>query len=394
MSQPAEIDLRRFVAALVRRKWFVAAVTMVAGLLGYALGVVKPREYEAETQVIVALPVLVANIDPNADLSPKLPDPKGLRDLAMSPDLLDQARRGSSGDSTPQWRAAAVGNTQVRLSVADTDPRRAANLVNAWARAFSGRLNSLYGMDESRMAGIEQQIAAAKSNWTEAGRQVVEFLPQSRVEALMAEHTGMTDGLIELRAKLRAGESLLSDAHTVLAMWADRDASERLPQGDVLMLLALQQRVADTGNAQNRQTTLQLPDTQYTIGAGRTALNQLIRARQAQEQDIVNSLPGREAATAALAAQLEVAQEKLVDLTERRDATFRAYQTMSHQLEETRISLAQNGPTARSTGLATPPATPTASRPKINAMLGAMLGFMLAVMFVIVREWWRVPAQP
>jgi len=96
---------------------------------------------------------------------------------------------------------------------------------------------------------------------------------------------------------------------------------------------------------------------------------------------------------AALAGQVEAAQEKHIDLADRRDTAQRAYQAVSRQIEEVRLLIALNGPTVRQAALAVAPRAASSPRPRINAVLGALLGFMLAVLYVVGREWWRGPAR-
>lgn len=382
----AESDLRDLLRAVVRSGGLILVVTILGGGAAYLVARWLPKKYTVVTQVAVTQPVVATDIDPSSSITPKLPDAKALQDLAGAADLIPALEAASDA----RWRVTAMGNAAVRLDLTDSNPEHAAALANAWAQSLAARLNGLFGIDPPRIAGLERELTLLESNAVAAGQAFVEFLPASRLDGLQAGYAGATNTLQELHAKMAKLDLLAGDARALLAGWAGREANERLPVGDALAVVTLQQRAA---GAQPVAQLPAVPADAYTVGSARSVVTYLIEAVTTQRKDVEATLPVWEEKVATLSGQVEAALQKQSELKRRHETAEQAYQSLARQLQEARLLVALNGPTARQPAAAVAPRVASSPRPKVNTVLGALLGFMLAVVFVAGRQWWRGPGQ-
>jgi uncharacterized protein involved in exopolysaccharide biosynthesis len=191
-----EIDLREIVLMLWKGKWWIIGVSLLLAVVVYGYSkLALPKQYEATALVVITRPSFSANLDPLIQTNPQLPDVKALADLALVDDLVlavYQAPEVASlieadlplSSLKGQLKASLVGTNQIRLTVTDTSPQRAATLANAWAEQLTMRLNALFGTDLANVTELQAQASQARLDWDSAEQARMEYMPQSQVDAL------------------------------------------------------------------------------------------------------------------------------------------------------------------------------------------------------------------
>lgn len=208
---PDEIDLRGVINALLAGKKLILVVTILAGFAAFGVSVVRPKQYEAVSQVAITQPVfmpvlstsiLLATNPPAVSVNPRLPDVKALKDLALADDLLFEVAgvtRVTKGTST--FDIVAPSSTQLRLSVTDTDPKRAADLANRWGEAIAHRLNDLIGVDDTDLTKLQTQLTDADATWQKLSQSIDEVARSNRFNASGTESEAVRYQLARLNAQ-------------------------------------------------------------------------------------------------------------------------------------------------------------------------------------------------
>ena len=396
------LDLRAMVKTLLRWVWLIILAGLLAAVTAFLTSkfVLSPQ-YESTALVAITEPSLIAELEPSIQVEMQMPDTQALADLAQSEDLLLKVYQSPGvsellePDSTfggfrNRAEATLVGSNQLRLTVTDSNPQRAARVANVWADCTADRLNDLYGATEENYEQLKQQAETARQNWDTAQAALKQVLPKSQVDVLQTQLGQAKTNLSTYLAQLDRNELLIEDVRSLDVRLEALNQNAVIPAGEALSLMALQQRAS--GALEGTQIQLPGPDVLgegYTVRQARASLDELVQSLQAQNEDFEALLPTLETRIKGLNVQLEEEQYQLDQLREQRDLARSAYRALSGQLEETRITLAQGDQTAKVAAQAWAPEEPSGPNTLMNTALAGIVGLMLAVGAVFVIEWWR-----
>ena len=284
-----EIDLRGLIRSLLKYKWWIVGITIGAALVTFLAGRLGDtgKTYDAKALVVIGQPPLNVNVNSpaasNVNLSVlALPDSKGITDLATVDDMLytiyqsgDLAQSRAHGFTFAKFKqeltASISGTTQLSLQVGDPDPKQAALVVNLWAQAVTDRLNALYGSSSAMVTALEKQTNDAQQKWDAAEQGLLDYLPQSNLDALMAQLTQEQIAYNSQLGRIRSIDLLLSDGGALNGRLGARQPGAALTTGDALSLLALQQRANETLLCNSQS----MPDVGSSTDANATGTNQL-----------------------------------------------------------------------------------------------------------------------
>ena len=398
-----EIDLREVAQTLLRSKWLILGTAVILALLVALLTkFMLPKEYKATAFILITKPSLTANFDNRLQVQPQTPDAKSLMDIAKSDDLLHEVynqpavkelfpKDFQSSDLSKMMEASLVGTGQLNLTVTDSNPIRAATTANTWADRLNIRLNDLYGTSQNSLVQIEDQIQSAYQNWQSKEQALIDKLPENHAEALQVQLDQSKDMLTVYLDRNRDLLLILSDSQNLLSRLDGQSASAPLHLEDTVSLVTLSQRAAGATESIQLQISSQaLPEgSTDTVGVARTNLKTFIDSLQKQQQELQASIKDQQEQIIQLNTDLETAKYEKDQLTIQRDLALTAYQALSSQAEETRISLSQKDQTSKIAGRALPPPEPSGPSAVRNAIVAGALGFILAASLVLVRSWWE-----
>ncbi|MBM3181539.1 MAG: hypothetical protein FJZ86_14470, partial [Chloroflexi bacterium] len=172
-----EIDLRAILLTLWKARRMILIVTLAAAVSAFAVSFwILPRQYQATAYVFIGNPIGDITQASGLTISPTLPDPNVVVELAAAPGLLesvtkDPAVAAAIGEETitvaDMVTAVYVGTDQLSLQVTDTDPQRAALLANTWAEKVTDVVNATYKLGTIAQA-LDSLFLQSQQNYNQA----------------------------------------------------------------------------------------------------------------------------------------------------------------------------------------------------------------------------------
>jgi len=446
-----QIDLRGLIRSLLRYKWWILGITALAAIAGLVAGqLAQPQKtYQAKSLLVFGQPTLnMLNPSSGSQVNSAvnitaLPDTKGVTDLAemddviyevyQAPELAQSRSHGLTfGKLKGELAASLSGTNQLLLQAKDPDAKQSVLLANLWAETVAERLNTLYGSSNAQVTALQGQTQAALEAWQAASKALVDYLPDSKADALAAQLTQEQLAYNALLGKSHSIDLILSDGRALDARLSGQ-ATAALAGGDALSLLALQQRanevllcnplpstrvqssseetwplppvvasvespVSCSPSAAASGLQLQLADAtilsgQDTAGSAQQQLKSFMDSLQAQQTEVKASLASMDHQLADLHSQLEAANAEVDQLVVRRDLAKAAYESTSAELNNTRVEVVANGQVARVAGKAMQANRSSSGRILLYAIVAAALAFIICVPVIYLIEWMRAPGM-
>jgi len=329
-----EIDLRQYVAVLLKYWRVIAGMAVVGAALAFVISSLLPRQYEATALVVVTSPRYILSFEPKIETASgaeaQRVNPKAYLGLATSDDLLN---RLLADPATASWKPeqrtleamrggpleakAGADPTLLQLQVTDADPARAAAVANAWAALFVRYVNEIYSRGESTQAFFDAQVTTAKADYDAAQRAVEEFLGDNRVAELQREidarqtlidqyQSGQTASwgeainqqmqsrrqiLANYYSELADIEQLLADARALREQVQEGGQSAAANTANTLSLVLLRNRAFGGGAETNLQLQLSLAQAVEPVTlADVESLIVVLEARKADAQTRIDAL--------------------------------------------------------------------------------------------------------
>ncbi len=202
-AEPEELELRDYLRVLRRRKWLIAAVTVVVVGAALAASFAQTPVYRASAQVLLESRVSESLFNPSTgqrndparevDTQIHVIESRPVRDLV-------QKKLGS----VPDVSASAVGQTDViQLSVESTDAKRAADVANAYVEAYRAFRTTQVQDDylaaiqqvQDRIADLQHQIDAL----VPVGGKPADADTEARRQALLQQQVALQARLGDLQ---------------------------------------------------------------------------------------------------------------------------------------------------------------------------------------------------
>lgn len=405
MQTPApyndEIDLGALFQVLWKRRLIILIITLGAAILGYAVSEwVLPKQYTAVAYVLVGKPaVQYQNVNGALLVNPSIPDIKALPEIVIAPSLMNsvkadqqiKALNGAGGSKLPSnMQVAAVGTTQLRFSVVDTDPERAATIANVWAQKAADWIEFNYGVG-GFSASVESQLAQAQKNYAEA---------EAALEAMVAQdQTPILQIQVEVNNEINAClEKRLIAENSILGRLAELETQIRTNEGLVSQLNLL--RLAVIGkDFQNLENCTVLSgiipwspfdnSSEITTAQGldgifhlREEIERDIELNQAKQQKIQQDILKLQEAITKFSYQ-KAGQVRQLTQTE-----F-IYDQLVFQKMVIETTLQQSGRVAYVNMEAVTPKSSSSTKPLVSAGAAGVLGLALSGLGVLIGDWWR-----
>ncbi len=215
-----EIDLRVYIDILLKWWWLIALGAFVVGVSAFGFTALQPRVYEATAGVVslrsrveislgsgfesvsendFSLPAQAANVVLDRNQR-RLNTLTGMvRSGAIAQQVATELQEILAEEDTDPARLMEYvegklmgGNSDtIQIVVTHKDPVIAAEIANAWARAFEAHVNAIYGeASYSPFADIGAQVVTAKAEYDEAQAAWVAFLnTEDRIAELQRQVT-------------------------------------------------------------------------------------------------------------------------------------------------------------------------------------------------------------
>jgi capsular polysaccharide biosynthesis protein len=400
------IDLRPYVAALLRYVWLMGLAVLLAVIISIALFMMGD-DYVATALVTVPEPAQQVQFDPR--ITTNLQSTQLLTAyprLALSDDLLTRllplATELSDGTITSISELDDVlqvsSSTDVRLvslTAKLPEPQAAADLANAWAEEFMATIDNVYGRNGADF--FMDQVSQANAELQAAEDALVAFQTTNRQTTVDNEFGAL--GRLQMTYLLRrnAYRLALDDIQT-LRVQLEGQATDTVALADQLTALTVQLQTY-----QAISPTQRLPTFQLNVG-GDTLLTTTQRAEQLQRLEALRA--SIEAGLTAVDTQLATIEPRLFALqTEKqrlfnegerlirqRDIAQETYATLTRKVDEERVAAEQT--MARLASSAAVPQQP--DRPNIILLVPLLAGAALLISAgaIILHTWWQRVKTP
>jgi uncharacterized protein involved in exopolysaccharide biosynthesis len=246
-----EIDLRIYIDTLLKWWWLIALAAIVLGACAFAFTMLQPRVYEA-TAGVVSLKSRVdislgsgfqSTSEDDLTLSPQASSVVLDRDSRRLNTLIGMVRSGAIAqqvadelrdildeeDADParlmeyvEGRVLSLDDNgdsdTIQIVVTHKDPVIAAEIANAWARAFEVHVNAIYGeASYSPFADISDQVVTAKAEYDQAQAAWVGFLnTEDRIAELKRQMAEDEMGIEKLRLGRQDSVAAVTDAQVAV----------------------------------------------------------------------------------------------------------------------------------------------------------------------------------
>jgi capsular polysaccharide biosynthesis protein len=408
-----EIDLREYLDVIIRRWKWIVAITLVAVITATIVSFfLMAPVYEAKAGVVIlkskseitfepkyrtlteeelagagvdiasrrkALEALVENsslaVEVIAELRPTL-DPEE-REVEG---LLDMVKAETTGDL-------------IEIVVRSTDPRKAADIANAWGEVYERYVNELYSGKPQSAEAIGTQVVGARKTYEESQEALARFMGDNRLEILSREMGAKQNALADYYATKQGLDRLLGDAQAL----RDQLRGRTSPTGAANHLSILLLRAsAFTLLAPDLPAQLQLALNQED-GIESSTENQLgdvdslisvLEARRAEVQSFISE-GSIQQELLGLQEQLEREQARQRELTQARDLAWETYQTLARKEAEVEVSAQVTDTEVRFAVPAVEPKKPVAPKKMLNIAIAGVLGLMGGIFAAFGADYWR-----
>ncbi len=419
-----DLELRRYIQALMRRSWLILLLALAAGAAGFGYAALRRPAYQASTLLAVSRPLFALNlsgVDQNTQVPVKLYGELALSDQVLQT-LVEQLQAAGPAPSLTQLRLrlTAVATTEtglLRLSTVYSTGAEAVHITNLWADIILAQSVALYGPESPQMLTYQAQLETARATLAAADAARAAYQSQNQVSLLGAE-------LDSLRAQLAAAYDrqtrytlLADDVRSLQARLDGQAASAPASTTDEAALLLLVAEATNaglpaplntTGNVQTETGTSvdiiqQSPaPLQVQIGITSGASSQTVRDLSAAVDTFATDLAARAAAagslTAALAPQILQLQTDLAvaNTVAQTYGTAVAladgqYIALAGLVSEAHIAAQDAAGLVRIASPAVSATLTSTSQRLTTAAAAAVAGLILAVVLIVALEWWRSP---
>ncbi|MEA3351417.1 MAG: Wzz/FepE/Etk N-terminal domain-containing protein, partial [Chloroflexota bacterium] len=329
MSQQSlgdELNMREMIVILLRHKWLIISVTLlatvVAGVVG-SLSVNPQYQSKATIQVdrlnlIIALStiskpeedvsILLENTPENditdediLALLENVPQLVLLEKLARDDKLLAEINHSFGKYVKPTTSSI---EDRIDLIATSSDPNTASEYVNLWAKKYVERLNNEYTPD--RMVGyLDIYIEALWAKVAAAEESLLDVMSNETVEVKEAELTHAKQSLIKYLTEIEDNEDLLKEIQAFDHILTEHDADVILTTGERIRSVSLHQRAySDHDEAMTDRYETDYFSDEYPAAQARNDLQVLSTAIENEIDLLETEVDQLESHLLSLAAEL------------------------------------------------------------------------------------------
>ncbi len=340
-----EINLREYLQVLIKHRWLIVAGTVVAALAAFVVSFLFANPtYEATAGVLIAQTRSRITFDPRfqtvesgglgtnyyAAMNQQA-HRWALVSLVKSGTIATQVAEQLKGKLDPEkqnpakllemvsgrlWETGAGKSGQnqgasdiIQIKVKSSEPAEAAQIANAWAKAYEIYINELYSKGPESYTSVQRQTVIAQATYEQAEKELTDFAGESQIDDLQRRITDTQQRIDDLRKSKQAvfAESAQMERVTLSQYYAISRKLRRLLEDAKSLRLQIQQS-GDSAAATN-ELALMLLKAEAFASSGTLPGN-----LQLQFDLSGSPNPGANAQVADLEALIEVVEKRLAEL--------------------------------------------------------------------------------
>ena len=419
--QEDEIDLGELINVIAKRKKMIMAICGISVAVAVVISLLLPRVYQARVSVMIMPSRMQVMLSPTqvfldvpqgasaqaqSDAQQKYAPTISIathKELLRSTEVLDAVinelsladRSGNRLTVDSLLKKLGIedveGTNILLLTARDTEPGTARDIVNAWARIYTGYSQALIA-DEvgGRGTFIDEQFEAVRDSLIAAEQAVIDFKNRHKLDLMRAEldikkaalnsykkelvesqvmAAVQEKQLAELRKQMSGQEPfiIVSKAITDDALWQK--------SGRELSGLDDKKLRSEVINPLYRDLETRIVNTEVELNTLRLKMEHLRSAQAAMEKEIDT-----------LAKSIHEKEFEFTQLNRQVDIHKRPYEILSSRIEEGRIIRAAHLGEVRVASAALEPGYPVTKKKKRIVALAGILSMMFGVFMAFVAE--------
>lgn len=400
-----EIDVREYIKVLLRYWKWIAALALLAAIVGCIASVLAPAAFEASSVVIVARPRYQMQFDPRFETAdgwnpayevfPTLATSDGvLQDVVDTYDPSSEAaiENWRLGELASMVEASSGGDPSlVVLGVRARSAQDAANIANTWADILVHRGNNIYGGSDKDVAFFEEQAVLAAQALDAADAALIEFEARNQANIISAQLDSRLRAQTDYLGDQRTIASIIQDIQGLRDQLAQQAGSQSISLADDLTALLLQIKAF---NAQAvAPIELRIESSEYLSSKSPVEqvafLDDLVSTLVSKSAEIDVRLAELEPQILALQRQLQESSVEKDRLSRARSLADETYLTLARKLDEARIAAQEENRMLQVGSYAAVPERPVAPRKLFNTVVLALTGLVIGIIVVVFVEFWR-----
>ena len=419
------ISLRELIEILLRGKWVIAAITIIAMLVSGILSffVISPT-YEARSTLMVS-PLIQKSPPPGQDSAydtllsylsqyPQM-SLETYRVQVTNPHILNQVIKELDLDKEEYnlnslrelIDVEAIKDTNlIRIAVKDHDPEMAARIANTLAPKYVDFLSKTLQEQMGKSATfLHAQMEEEQKNLDMATEQLKDFMakPQSvtelqkDIDAKLELITEFKTRLIELDVEEKATRASLESAKIRLAKEPRFLDVEKSIIDDPVMAGIVGEKMGSTSSAVGLTMKSQEINENYTLLNEKVAeLEVILAGISSQRTALASNIQKTQAELESLQANLAKKQTEYNRLQQQYTIAQDTYNTFLQKYQEARITTSSKIGDANIMVVspAIVPDRPVAPKKALNIAIAMVLGLMMGVFTVFFMDYWKKSAKP
>lgn len=187
------MELKAYVAILLRRWWIVAIVVIAVVIAAFFIGGKIPPVYQADTSLRVLTPTggTLSNIVYADNYAKRLMNTYA--QLASSDAVIEELKQQLSLESSPDYTVAIVPDSEIiKITARASNPKLAASTANTLAEIIVSKNQTISPADSQdlsiltdRLASVEKELAQAKADYD----QLIDPFSQVTAEIAVLDRT-------------------------------------------------------------------------------------------------------------------------------------------------------------------------------------------------------------
>lgn len=221
-----EIDLRQYVEVLLKYKFWILGLTILAAIVAFIIGSRKPLSYQAEASLamlrvrseVAFEPKFVTTADDASSNANQASRRETLAALAASSSVAAMVsqqmgdRLSGVADRVEDLQGmVAVANEGdlILIRATNGNPKLASDIANAWAGQAEAFINSIFGQPSQQTLELQAQFQEVQAKYGAAQSDLETFLAQNRVPELQREVKHREELIAGLQRTLTQNEAAL-----------------------------------------------------------------------------------------------------------------------------------------------------------------------------------------
>ena len=375
-----EIDLRKYIGVLRRRWKLIVSITVLAVFVAGLVSFLMPPVYEARAAVLITKFAPEYQASDGGASSQREALIALVKSSAIATQVIEQM--GDELEPGEKRAEAMLDKVQVKqkgdlieITIKSTDPRKAADIANAWGEVYENYVNSLYSGISQSLEELETQADAAKEEYNERQKAWEDFVEDNRIAELSQQVSdkGLLCKAKSLREQIKAGSSspASSAANSLTLMLLQVRAFTSLPAESEISLDAFS------------NVHVSLADIDAWVSTLET------RSGSTPEQ----SIKELRVEILQLQSELELETAKQRELERLRNRARESYESLDNKAAQIEVAIQLKDAVVRVADVASVPQSPTAPRRVTNIGIALVLGLVVGVFGAFGAEYFKTTGE-